>query len=51
MDIAEACLDRLTALIEEVRGYLEQLPDGPEREQMAGYLAQMERIARERLGK
>ena len=50
MDIAEACLDRLTGLINEVRGCLEQLPEGPEREQIANYLAQMERIAEERLG-
>ena len=50
MDISEVCPDRLTNLINEVRGYLKQLPEGPERESLDRLLAQMERIARERLG-
>ena len=34
MDTGEAFCARMSALIEEVRGYMQHLPDGPELEQL-----------------
>lgn len=50
MDIGEAFCARMSALIEEVRGYMQQLPDGPELEQLRQQLGEMERILEERFG-
>lgn len=50
MDIGEAFYNRVRTLIEEVRGYMQQLPDGPELEEMRRQLEKMERILEERLG-
>ena len=50
VDIGEAFCARVKALIEEIRGYMEQLPDGPEMEEMRRQLEKMERILAERFG-
>ena len=50
MDIGEAFYNRVSALIEEVRGYMQQLPDGPELEEMGRQLEKMERILEKRFG-
>lgn len=51
MDIGEAFCARVKALIEEIRGYMQQLPDGPEMEEMRRQLERMERILEERFGR
>ena len=48
MGITEAYFNRLSDLIEEIRGYMQQLPDGPELDEIGRQLEQMERILEEK---
>lgn len=49
MDISDACFDRLNALIEEIGSYMQQLPDGPERQKMECLLQDMKRMVQQRM--